>query len=333
VVPPPVVEQRRKQQAETMRYRRFVVVGASGFVGRYVVKHLAAEGGVIAAVSRTASAAGYLKPMGDVGQIALIDANITDRDRLARLVDGAEGVINATGILYQRGTQRFQTLHETGPASLAALAAAAGVRRFVHISALGADPASPALYGRSKAAGEAAVRAAFPAATILRPSLIFGPEDSFFNRFAAIARVSPFLPLIGGGRTRFAPVFVGDVAAAVAAALDREDAPGRTYELGGPRGETLRALFELILREINRRRLLLPVPFGVAAVLGSFTGLLPKPLLTRDQVRMLQRDSVPASGAPGLAALGIDPTALELILPTYLNRFRRGSSTASANVI
>jgi uncharacterized protein YbjT (DUF2867 family) len=316
-----------------MRYRRFVVVGASGFVGRYVVKHLAAEGAVIAAVSRAASAAGYLRPMGDVGQIALIDANITDRGRLAPLLQGAEGVVNCAGILYQRGTQRFQTLHETGPAGLAALAAAAGVRHFVHISALGADPASPSLYGRSKAAGEAAVQAAFPGATILRPSLIFGPEDAFFNRFAAIARVSPVLPLIGGGRTRFAPVFVGDVAASVAAALDREDTPGRIYELGGPSVETLRALFELILRETHRRRLLLPVPFGVAAVLSLFTGLLPKPLLTRDQVRMLQRDSVPAPRALGLATLGIEPTALELILPTYLNRFRRGGLTASTALI
>jgi len=316
-----------------MRYRRFVVVGASGFVGRYIVKHLAAEGAVIAAVSRAASAAGYLRPMGDVGQIALIDANITDRGRLAPLLQGADGVINATGILHQRGAQRFQTLHETGPAGLAALAAAAGVRRFVHISALGADPASPSLYGRSKAAGEAAVQAAFPGATILRPSLIFGPEDAFFNRFAAIARVSPVLPLIGGGRTRFAPVFVGDVAASVAAALDLEDTPGRIYELGGPSVETLRALFELILRETHRRRLLLPVPFGVAAVLSLFTGLLPKPLLTRDQVRMLQRDSVPAPRALGLAELGIEPTALELILPTYLNRFRRGGLTASTALI
>ena len=316
-----------------MRYRRIVVVGASGFVGRYVVKHLAAEGAVIAAVSRTASTAGYLRPMGDVGQIALIDANIADRGRLAPLLAGADGVVNAAGILFQRGAQRFRTLHETGPADLAALAAAAGVRRFVHISALGADPASPALYGRSKAAGEAAVRAAFPTATILRPSLIFGPEDSFFNRFAALARVSPLLPLIGGGHTRFAPVFVGDVAAAVAAALDREDAPGRTYELGGTEIETLRALFELILREVNRRRLLLPVPFGLATVLALFNELLPQPPLTRDQVRMLRRDSVPASGAPGLAALGIEPTALELILPTYLSRFRRHGGFTGAAVL
>jgi uncharacterized protein YbjT (DUF2867 family) len=316
-----------------MRYRRFVIVGASGFVGRYVVKHLAAEGGAIVAVSRMATAAGFLRPMGDVGQIALIDASITDRARLAPLLDGADAVINATGILYERGAQRFRTLHETGPAGLATLAAAAGVRRFVHISAIGTDPASPALYGRSKAAGETAVRAAFPAATIVRPSLIFGPEDLFFNRFAAIARVSPVLPLIGGGRTRFAPVFVGDVAAAVAAALDRDDAPGQTYELGGPNVETLRALFELILRETNRRRLLLPVPFGLAMVPALFMELMPQPLLTRDQVRMLRRDAVPAGDLPGLAALGIEPTALDLIVPTYLDRFRRGGRAAGVHTV
>jgi uncharacterized protein YbjT (DUF2867 family) len=316
-----------------MRYRRFVIIGASGFVGRYIVKHLAAEGGVIAAVSRRATAAGFLRPMGDVGQIALIDASITDRDRIAPLLHGAEAVINAAGILTERGTQRFTALHETGPAELAAIAAAAGVTRFVHISALGADPASPALYGRSKAAGEAAVRAAFPRATVIRPSLVFGPEDSFFNRFAAIARLSPVLPLIGGGRTRFAPVFVGDVAAAVAAVLDREDAPGQLYELGGPSVETLRSLFELILRETARRRLLLPIPFGLATALALFTEPMPRPLLTRDQVRMLRRDAVPAPDAPGLAALGIEPTSLDLILPTYLDRFRRGGRAAGAQIV
>ncbi len=321
-----------------MRYRRFVVVGASGFVGRYIVKHLAAEGAIIAAVSRAATAAGFLRTMGDVGQIALIDADIGDRGRLEPLMKGADAVVNAAGILYEHGAQRFSTLHQSGPAGLAALAASAGVRRFVHISAIGADPASPSLYGRSKAAGEAAVRAAFPAATILRPSLVFGPEDSFFNRFAAIARIAPLLPLIGGGGTRFAPVFVGDVAAAAAAALDRDDAPGVVYELGGPKTETLRGLFELILRETDRRRLLLPVPFGLAMVPAALlelaaqmlhaVGFAVPPLLTRDQVRMLRRDAVPAADAPGLAALGIEPTALDLVLPTYLGRFRRGGRAA-----
>lgn len=312
-----------------MRNRRVVVVGASGFVGRYVVKRLAAMGAVIAAVARNASGAGFLRPMGDVGQIALIDCDIGDTARLSPLLKGADAVVNAVGILYERGPQKFRPLHEDGPANLAALASAAGVRRFVHVSALGASEDAPSSYARSKARGEARVRAAFPKASILRPSLIFGPEDSFFNRFAAIARVSPALPLIGGGTTRFAPVYVGNVAAAVMATLDRHDAPGRVYELGGPREASLKELFELMLAEINRRRLLLPLPFGLAMVAAFFLEWAPHPLLTRDQVRLLRRDAVPASGAPGLTELDIEPTALELELPLYLDRFRPGGRLAS----
>jgi uncharacterized protein YbjT (DUF2867 family) len=311
-----------------MRNRRVVVLGASGFVGRYVVKRLAAAGAVITAVARDASGAGFLRPMGDVGQIGLFDCDIRDRARLAPLLAGADAVVNAVGILYERGSQKFRDLHEEGPGNLAALAATSGVRHFVHVSALGAAEDAPALYARSKAKGESAVRAAFPEASILRPSLIFGPEDSFFNRFAAIARVSPVLPLIGGGATRFAPVYVGDVAAAAAAALDRADAVGRLYELGGPRVATMKELFELMLAEIRRKRLLLPLPFGLAYAVALFLELAPHPLLTRDQLRLLRRDSVPAPGAPGLAALGIEPTALELVLPDYLDRFRPGGKLA-----
>src|SRR5262245_4093025 len=202
-----------------MRYRRITIVGGSGFIGRYVVKRLAASGAVIAVVSRQASAAGFLRLMGDVGQIALINAAINDKARLAAAVEGADAVISAAGILFERGAQRFDAVHVRGPALLAQLAKAAGARHFVHLSAIGADPASPAAYARSKAAGEAAVRAVFPEATILRPSVVFGAEDDFFNRFAALARWSPALPLIGGGHTKFQPVYVGDVADAVIAGL------------------------------------------------------------------------------------------------------------------
>jgi len=311
-----------------MRNRRVVVVGASGFVGRYVVRRLAAAGAVVTAVARNASGAGFLRPMGDVGQIALVDCDIGDTARLGSLLEGSDAVVNAVGILYERGAQKFRALHEDGPATLAALASKTGVRRFVHISALGAAEDAPASYARSKARGEACARAAFRAATILRPSLIFGPEDSFFNRFAAIARLSPALPLIGGGATRFAPVYVGDVAAAVIAALDRDDAPGGIYELAGPREASLKELFELMLAEIGRKRLLLPLPFGLATVAAFFLEWAPHPLLTRDQVRLLRRDAVPMPGAPGLAALGIEPTALELELPLYLDRFRPGGRLA-----
>jgi len=307
-----------------MRYRRVTVLGGSGFIGRYIVKRLAARGAVVAVVSRHASAAGFLRPMGDVGQIAPIDASLADEARLAAAVEGADAVVCSVGILYERGRQRFDLVHHQGPARLARLAAAAGVKRFVHISAIGADATSPSAYARTKAAGEAAVRAAFPAATILRPSIVFGPEDDFFNRFAALARLLPALPLIGGGRTRFQPVYVGDVADAVMAALDRPEAAGRTYELGGPRVYTFRELMELMLRETHRRRALVDLPFALASLQATFLEWLPTPPLTRDQVRLLQQDNVVAPGQPGLADLGIAPTALELVLPTYLDRFRRG---------
>jgi uncharacterized protein YbjT (DUF2867 family) len=307
-----------------MRHVRVTVLGGSGFIGRYVVKRLAAQGAIVAAVSRHASEAGFLKPMGDVGQIALLNADLRDDDALAAVVDGAQCVVNAVGILYERGAQSFDAIHHRLPERLAARAAAAGVKRLVHVSAIGADKDSPAAYARSKAAGETALRAGFPAATILRPSIVFGPEDAFFNRFAALARLMPALPLIGGGATRFQPVYVGDVSDAALAALARADAPGRTFELGGPQSFSFKELMQLMLREIRRKRLLVGIPFGLAAFEARFLEMLPDPLLTRDQVRLLQRDNVVTEGRPGFAELGITPTALDIVLPTYLDRFRRG---------
>ncbi|HEY3920286.1 MAG TPA: complex I NDUFA9 subunit family protein [Stellaceae bacterium] len=309
-----------------MDSRRLTILGASGFVGRYIVRDLAREGAVIAACCRHASSAGFLRPMGDVGQIGTFSADLADEQALAAVVAGADAVVNAVGILYERGKQRFDLVHCQAPARLAALAKSAGVKRFVHISALGADAHSSSTYGRSKAEGEATVRAAFPGATILQPALVFGPEDTFFNRFAAMARFAPGLPLIGGGATRFQPVYVGDVAAAVAVALARDDTEGKTYELAGPAAFTLKQLFELILHVIGRKRLLLRVPFGLASIEAFFLEWAPRPILTRDQVRMLRHDSVATPGAPGLADLGITPAALELILPSYLDRYRRPGS-------
>lgn len=311
-----------------MRDRRVTVIGGSGFIGRYVVKRLARDGAVIAVVSRHASEARFLQPMGDVGQIARIDAGLADEPALAAALAGAQSVVNATGVLYERGSQTYEAIHHQGPARLARLAAAAGVTRMVHLSAIGADPAAPAAYARSKAAGEAAVRAAFPAATILRPSIVFGPEDDFFNRFGAMARFSPVLPLIGGGHTRFQPVYVGDVADAAVAALDKPEAAGQIYGLGGPRIYTFRELMERLLAEIGRQRRLVPLPYGLASFQAWFLEFLPKPPLTRDQVKLLQRDNVVTPDALTLADLGITPTALDLILPTYLDRFRRASPSA-----
>lgn len=314
-----------------MTYRRVTVIGGSGFIGRYVVKRLAEHRAVVVVASRHGSDALFLAPMGDVGQIALMDADFGDEARLKTALEGVESVVISAGILFEHGKQRFDLVHHQGPALVARLAAATGAKRLVFISAIGADPASPSAYGRSKAAGEAAVRAAFPGATILRPSLVFGPEDDFFNRFAGMARVAPALPLIGGGTTRFQPVYVGDVADAVMAALDRDDAPSKTFELGGPRVSTFRELMQLLLKEVGRKRMLVSVPAGLLSLPAAVMEWLPNPPLTRDQLRLLERDNVVAPGTPGLAQLGITPTALELVLPTYLDRFRRRGGSFNPN--
>ncbi|HLY55770.1 MAG TPA: complex I NDUFA9 subunit family protein [Stellaceae bacterium] len=312
--------------------RRAVVFGGSGFIGRYVVKRLAAGGAVVAVVARHASRASFLQPMGDVGQIALIDASIGDEKVVARVLDGADTAVNLVGILAEGGGRSFDGVHHEGAERIARLAAAAGVDRLVHVSAIGADPDSPSSYARSKAAGEAAVRAHFPAATILRPSIVFGPEDQFFNRFARMAQLLHVVPLIGGGRTRFQPVYVGDVADAAMAALRLPAAAGATYELGGPRIYSFRELMELMLRQIEapdsdrmfKEHALISIPFGIASVMGAVAQHLPGAPLTLDQVRLLRRDNVVSAGAAGFAELGIQPTAPELVLPSYLDLYRRG---------
>jgi uncharacterized protein YbjT (DUF2867 family) len=307
-----------------MRNRRTAVLGGSGFVGRYVVQRLAARGDVIPVGCRRAEEAKFLKPLGDVGQIAALNIAIDDERLLPAFLAGSEAVVNCVGILRESGSQTFERVHHLGPARLARLAREAGVERLVHLSAIGADPRSTSAYARTKAAGEAAVRDAFPTATILRPSIVFGPEDQFFNRFAAIAMISPVLPLIGGGQTRFQPVYVGDVADAVLKCLDDPATAGRTYELGGPKIYTFRELLELLLREIRRKRVLVDLPFGVAAFQARLMSMLPNPPLTPDQVELLKGDNVVSPGALTLATLGIEATAVEGILPSYLDRFRRG---------
>ncbi|RMD60657.1 MAG: complex I NDUFA9 subunit family protein [Alphaproteobacteria bacterium] len=298
------------------------IFGGSGFIGRHLVRRLARQGWVIRVAVRHPAAANFLKPLGDVGQIVPIRAPVQDEAAVRAAVAGARAVVNLVGVLYERGRQRFDEVHVRGAGRIAAAAAAAGAGRLVHVSAIGADPAAPAAYARSKAAGEVAVRAAFPDAVILRPSIVFGPEDDFFNRFAVMARLSPVLPLIGGGRTRFQPVYVGDVDDAIARCVASPRVAGRLFELGGPRVYTFRELMEILLREIRRRRLLVPVPFALAEAIAIFTEWLPEPPLTRDQVRLLRRDNVVADGAAGLVDLGIQPTALEVIIPTYLERYR-----------
>jgi uncharacterized protein YbjT (DUF2867 family) len=307
-----------------MRNRRSAVLGGSGFIGRYVVQRLAARGDVIPVGCRHAEQARFLMTLGNVGQIAAVNVAIDDEELLPAFLAGSAAVVNCVGILHESGSQTFERTHHLGPARLARFAREAGVERLVHISAIGAEPRSTSAYARSKAAGEAAMRDAFPTATILRPSVVFGPEDQFFNRFAAIAMISPVLPLIGGGRTRFQPVYVGDVADAVLRCLDDPATAGRTFELGGPKVYTFREMLELLLTEIRRSRALVDLPFGVAEFQARLMSVLPNPPLTPDQVELLKRDNVVASGALTLATLGISATALEGILPTYLDRFRRG---------
>jgi NADH dehydrogenase len=253
-----------------------------------------------------------------------------DAAELAATLQGADVVINLIGILAEGGHASFNEIHTALPGRIASAAKAAGVKTLIQISALGADARSASAYAKSKAAGEEAVRAAFPEATILRPSIVFGPEDKFFNRFAAMALISPALPLIGGGHTKFQPVYVGDVADAIMAAATRADAAGKTYELGGPAIYSFRELMELLLAEMGVKRLLAPLPWGLASFQAGIAERIPGKPLTRDQVELLKVDNVLSGAAPGLTDLGVTPTAVELILPTYLDRFRKGGRTGQA---
>lgn len=307
------------------------VFGGSGFVGRRLIRRLAKQGVRVRAAVRQPNLAGYLKLMGDVGQIEPVQANIRYEGSIARAMQGADRVVNLVGILHQSGPQKFNTVQADGAAAIARIARQQGVSRLVHVSAIGADAHSGSAYARSKAAGEAAVREHFPQAAIIRPSIIFGPEDDFFNRFAMLARLAPALPLIGGGHTKFQPVYVGDVAEAIQHALYSQQAEGRTYELGGPRVYDMKEIYELVLEQTQRRRLLLPVPFFAARLMAGFLQLLPKPLLTVDQVRLLETDNLPEPGMPGLKELGVaNPTSVELILPSYLNRYRRAGTVQTS---
>jgi uncharacterized protein YbjT (DUF2867 family) len=304
------------------------VFGGSGFIGRYVVKRLAARGYVVRVAVRYPEAALFLKPMGAVGQIVPLYAPIQHEAAVHRAIEGAVVVVNLVGILAERRKGDFQRIHAEGAGRVAGIAAAAGVARLVHVSAIGADAASPSHYASSKGAGEQAVRAAFPAAAIVRPSLLFGPEDGLFNRFATMAQMLPVMPVIAGA-TRFQPVYVGDVADAVMAALTRVDAAGALYELGGPFVLSMRELLTYVLAQTERHRPLIEVPLWLARLKAAVLERLPGKLLTRDQLLMLQRDNVVAAGVPGLVELGIVPTPMDLVVPAYLRRFRPGGGRRS----
>ena len=302
------------------------IFGGSGFLGRHLVRVLARRHYRIRVAVRRPDLAGHLQPLGRVGQIHAVQANVRHAGSVAAAARDADIVINLVGILFERGRQRFDAVQAFG-AEQVALAAAAHGARMIHVSAIGADENSSSHYARAKAEGEKAVLAATPEATIFRPSIMFGPEDNFFNKFAAMARILPALPLVGGGETRFQPVFVGDVAEAIVRAVEGHAKARVIYELGGREVRTFKQLMEYVLATIQRRRLLMPIPFALAKLQASVLQWLPKPLLTPDQVELLRSDNMVSAQAERdgrtLRALGIEPVAMESVVPLYLWRFRK----------
>lgn len=296
------------------------IIGGSGFVGRYIAQAMAQRGWRVRVACRRPNDALFVKPYGVVGQVEPVQCNIRDEASIAKVVAGATAVVNCVGILFESGKNSFDALQAEGAGAVARAAKAAGATRFVQLSAIGADADGAADYARSKAEGERQVLEAFPKAVILRPSIIFGSEDQFFNRFAAMTKLGPVLPVVGA-ETRFQPVWVQDIAEAAALAAEGKAAAG-TYELGGPSVYTFRELMEMMLRIIRRRRLIVSVPFFVASIKARFLELLPKPLLTRDQVQMLKTDNVVSEGAKGFEVFGIVPHAPEAIVESYLYSYR-----------
>ena len=302
------------------------IYGGSGFIGRHVVRAIAKTGARMRVAVRRPELALHLQPLGGVGQINAVQANVRFPDSLLAAADGADAVINLVGILFPTGKQTFKAVQDEGARHVAEAARAAGAKALVHISAIGASPDAPSVYARTKAAGETAVKDLYPGAVIFRPSIVFGPEDDFFNRFAKLARIAPVLPLIGGGNTRFQPVFAGDVAKAVIAGLTGKAEAGAPYELGGPEVLTLKEVMERVFAYTMRKRLLVPEPFWLAKLQAAFLQWLPKPPLTIDQVRLLQSDNVVSEAAikagRTLEGLAIEPVAVAAIVPDYLEQFR-----------
>ncbi len=302
------------------------VFGGSGFVGRYVVQALARAGCRIKVAVRRPELALHLVPLGTVGQIALLQANVRDEKSVAEAVRGADWVVNLVGILAPSGRQRFRAIHGKAPETIAKAARAAGARGFVQVSAIGADRVARSTYARTKGEGEMRALSAFPQTIVLRPSLVFGPEDQFFNRFAALAATSPIMPVIGG-RTRFQPIYVGDVARAVAAAVSGQGTEGAVYELGGPAIHTFREILEKVCEWTQRSPVLLPIPTWIAKIPAFFVQFLPGAPITVDQIRLLQRDNVVSAEAirdhRTLEGLGVlEPRSAEAIVPPYLQRYR-----------
>ncbi|MEM7507834.1 MAG: complex I NDUFA9 subunit family protein [Pseudomonadota bacterium] len=300
--------------------RLVTIIGGSGFVGRYIAQAMAKRGWRVRVACRRPNEALFVKPYGVVGQVEPVQCNIRDDASLRNVIAGADAVVNCVGVLFESGKNTFDAVQAEGAGRVARIAAEQEDARMVHISAIGADADSEATYARTKAAGEAAVLEAKPDAVILRPSIIFGPEDQFFNRFAAMSRFGPVLPVVGA-ETKFQPVWVQDVAEAAALAVEGKAEPG-IYELGGPNTYSFKGLMQMMLDIIRRRRLILNIPFFAARLQATFLQLLPNPPLTVDQVRMLERDNVVSEGAKGFAELEIEPSAAEAIVESYLYAHR-----------
>lgn len=304
------------------------VFGGTGFIGRQVVRELARAGYVVKVATRIPERAYFLKPCGHVGQIVPFACDYGEPASIAAAVDGANVVVNCIGILYEKKRGAFEKAHVRIPEEIARACKKSKVKRFVHISALGADKGT-SKYAKTKLAGEKAIKKAFGKVTIIRPSVVFGPDDSFFNMFAEMSRYVPVLPLIGGGKTKFQPVYVGDIADAVMAAITIPDlgdqSPcGQTYELGGPETVSFEEIYKRLFSYTGRKRFLVSLPFGLAKVQACFMQVLPKPPLTPDQVESLKTDNVVSPKAAGFDALGITPTSMDMILPEYLESYRSG---------
>ncbi|MFK7840044.1 MAG: complex I NDUFA9 subunit family protein [Bdellovibrionales bacterium] len=305
------------------QYKTATVFGGTGFVGTQIVRELAKRNVIVKVATRVPERAYFLKPAGDVGQIVPFACDYSDPKSIADAIEGSDIVVNCIGVLFEKGSQTFEKAHIDIPERIAVACRDHGAGAFVHLSALAVERGHSE-YAKSKVEGEARIHKHFPDATILRPSVIFGEDDEFFNMFAGMAKFLPALPLIGGGETLFQPVFVGDVADAVMASLDDSDAVGQIYELGGPETLSFKEVYEKLFDYTGQNRLLVPLPYGLAKVQAFFLGVLPKPPLTKDQIESLKTDNVMNNDALSFEALGINPTALDIILPTYLTRYRRG---------
>lgn len=305
-----------------MQGKRVTIFGGSGFIGRSLVQRFAREGAIIRVPVRNPAQALFLKTMGHVGQVTLVKINIHDKQAIKACCEDSEIVINLIGILYEKGSSTFKKIHIELAETIAKSAVEADVKTLLHMSALNADPNAKSIYAKTKSQGEQAILNAYPQATIFRPSLVFGPHDHFFNRFSELSRFSPILPLIGNGKTRLEPIYVEDVVEAIVIASQQSTAQGKVYELGGPKIYSLKKLFEIMLETIQCKRLLLPLPYFMAKIIGFFCEVLPSPPLTRDQVKLLQKDIVTDKKGLILQDLGITPSSLESILPRYLSRYK-----------